>query len=348
MTSMERNANSVSNSELQELLQHFFSVNEPVMIWGSVGVGKSTGADQAATVAFGDQYEDDEKFIYTIIGSLIQSYDLMGVPSVIDGRTTWNPPVGTLLPPMDETRGGMVFIDEIMNAEDENVRQALMGLVLDRKLGNYTLPENYRIVMASNRAEDGTFAHTMSKAMGTRACHVVLEPNADEWLEWAKKANIDPRTRAFIKMNKDLLNQPDPTAKGNSFPCPRVWTKAAKANDLPPHIRAKVLAGYLGETVGLKYHQFLEVFAELPDLRKIAKDPANADIPQKIDVVYLLVNALANAATVSTVDAYAAYMARMNEDHQALFFRELKRVNPELSGLPVVTDWNLKNAHLAV
>lgn len=359
--------NVVSPKQLAEILDWTVKINKPLMVWGSPGIGKSMIIQQCADRHFAAQYPDYElnangrvyrkdsgqyvtrPWCTEIRGSLIQSYDLMGIPTVVDGRTVWAPPEGTLLPPADSTRGGILFIDEIMNSEDENVRQALLGLVNDRAVGSYTLPESWVIVAASNRAEDGTFAHQMSKALGTRFfTHVVLEPDVDEWLQWAQANNVDYRTRAYIQIRRDNLLKFNAKDKGNSFPCPRIWVMVSTMNDMPGTVRTPAMIGSLGSEVGMDYVTFLKNFADLPSIKEIKAAPETAPIPARLDAMHMLTMALANTADFNSVKAFARYLDRGSEEWRVLFYKDAERLHPELAGTEPFTKWRLANGNLYV
>ena len=77
---------------------------------------------------------------------LLDPVDLRGLPCLgSDGRSKWATP--EFLP---QDGSGILFLDEL-NAAPIMVQASCYQLVLDRKLGDYTLPEGWAIVAAGNR-----------------------------------------------------------------------------------------------------------------------------------------------------------------------------------------------------
>lgn len=64
-----------------------------------------------------------------------------------DGTAVWCPP--SFLPKKSD-KPGILFLDEI-NAAPPLVQAALYQLILDRRVGEYELPEGWRIIAAGNR-----------------------------------------------------------------------------------------------------------------------------------------------------------------------------------------------------
>ena len=100
---------------------------QPVFVWGTPGIGKSAVVHQLAAevrVALRD-----------IRALLLDPVDLRGLPFIgKDGRSQWATP--DFLPQDGE---GILFLDEL-NAAPAMVQASCYQLVLDRKVGEYTLP----------------------------------------------------------------------------------------------------------------------------------------------------------------------------------------------------------------
>ncbi len=91
---------------------------------------------------------------------LLDPVDLRGLPSVGgDGTAHWCPP--SFLPTEGE---GILFLDEL-NAAPPLVQAACYQLVLDRKVGEYTLPDGWTVVAAGNRESDRAVTHRMLRRL---------------------------------------------------------------------------------------------------------------------------------------------------------------------------------------
>ncbi len=79
---------------------------------------------------------------------------------------------------------GVLFLDE-MNSAPPQTQAALYQLTLDRKVGDYALPEGWRIVAAGNRTNDRGVVHRMPDPLVDRFFHVDFEADMQEWCNWA-------------------------------------------------------------------------------------------------------------------------------------------------------------------
>ena len=93
-------------------------------------------------------------------------------------------------------------------------------LVLDRRLGDYTMPDGWAIVAAGNRDSDRAATMRMPTPLRNRFVHLDFEVDIQEWSEWAIQAAIRPEVIVFLRFRPELLSQFDRDA--NAFPSPRV------------------------------------------------------------------------------------------------------------------------------
>ena len=150
---------TVSAAELPEVLLHV-AVVRPVFLWGAPGIGKSS-----LVRAFADSLGLE---CVTLLGTQLAPEDLIGVPQIVDGRSRFAPPVAIA---RDEPY--CLFLDEL-NASSAEVQKAFYSLILDRRTGEYELPEGSVVIGAGNRATDNALARPMASALVNRLVHVHL------------------------------------------------------------------------------------------------------------------------------------------------------------------------------
>jgi MoxR-like ATPase len=96
--------------------------------------------------------------------------DLRGLPFLgADNRSKWATP--DFLPQDGE---GILSLDEL-NAAPAMVQASCYQLVLDRKLGEYTLPDGWAIVAAGNRDSDRGATTRMPTPLRNRFVHLDFE-----------------------------------------------------------------------------------------------------------------------------------------------------------------------------
>jgi len=224
----------------------------PIMLWGKPGVGKSAivrqafekaafhliGTEGGVFTADGEinGVEGELKFrrmFRDIRASTLEPTDLRGIP-VPDWQrhnTVWLQPV--FLPTENDTidgtpngpklRIGVIFLDEL-NAAPVTVQIACYQLILDRRLGDYKLPDWCFVIAAGNPPEFiSTKTVDMPPPLRNRMLHLTLEPHTDAWLEYAQTHGIHPIIISYISAYRDdALYSFNPSIEVNGA-TPRSW-----------------------------------------------------------------------------------------------------------------------------
>jgi hypothetical protein len=180
----------------------------PVFIWGPPGIGKSSLVQQFA--------EALELPCVSLLGSQLAPEDIIGVPQIVDGKSRFCPP--TMIA-RDEAY--CLFLDEL-NACSHEVQKAFYSLILERRIGEYCLPEGSIVIGAGNRAQDSAIVKPMSSALINRMVHVHLKPTHRDWLEWAIQGAIHPWVIQYIQTRPDHL-WAQPPKHEEPFSTPRSW-----------------------------------------------------------------------------------------------------------------------------
>ncbi len=327
-------ANTLTCSTAKKVLEAAISERLPVFLWGPPGVGKSQIVAQVA--------DSLNLPLIDVRAVLLDPVDLRGVPSIENGTTRWNPP--DFLPKDGE---GVLFLDELPQAPD-SVQSSLLQLVLDRRLGEYCLPDGWIVVAAGNRVTDGTFSRKISKALGSRfATHLELAVDLDEWCAWAIDNQVPAEILAFVRLRPDLLHSFDPQASGNSFPCPRVWATLGRfVGKLPVEAELPFFAGALGDGPAVEFIGFLRLYRDLPDIDGILMDPDGADVPTSPAVLYALCGAMSRKITANNASRVFAYMRRLPTEYQVVWLRDAVRRDKSITKTPEFTTWAIKNGEI--
>ena len=277
LTILEREFNSTAEGH-----------HTPVMLWGPPGVGKS---QMVAQVAAGHGVP-----VIDIRLSQMEPSDLRGIPFRVDGRVEWAVPA--LLP--DAGRhgpAGILFLDEITSAPPA-VSAAAYQLILDRRLGEYRIPDGWAIFAAGNRQGDRGVTYTMPAPLANRFSHFEVETNLDDWVYWAYQNDIDERVIAFLRFRPELLFDFDPAHNPVAFPSPRSWEFAhrglRKFGDHPQLLQG-TLQACVGPAAGVELHAFVNSLDQMPDLDAILAGEDLA-VPTEIDLQYAVAAALVGRA----------------------------------------------------
>ncbi|MCU0840743.1 MAG: MoxR family ATPase [Thiobacillaceae bacterium] len=291
-------------SHIETILdQEFASCAEgqhtPVMLWGPPGVGKSQIIAGIAR-RHGAQLLD-------IRLSQMEPTDLRGIPfrTQEKGKETVKWSVPDMLPDAERHgEKGILFLDEI-NAAPPSVSAAAYQLILDRRLGEYTIPAGWAIFAAGNRQGDRGVTYAMPAPLANRFTHYHVEPNLDDWIGWALENGIDERIMGFLRFRPDLLFRYDPAHNPEAFPSPRSWEyadRALKKFSRRPDLLTDTLQACVGDDVGVELKAYIDNMENLPDIDAILAG-AETGVPKGIDLQYGVAAALVRRAKQSEGDA---------------------------------------------
>lgn len=315
-------------SRAAEVIKSMISSRWPVFLWGPPGCGKSSLV-RAVAGQLGLPVID-------VRASLLDPTDLRGIPMIEDKSAIWCPP--SFLPKPGR-RPGILFFDEL-NAAPPLVQASLYQLTLDRRVGEYELPEGWSIVAAGNRAEDRSIVYRMPTALSNRFIHVDFDVDFDDWRAWAQQSDIDPLIIGFLAMRRELLH----SMKGSdrAFPTPRSWEMASAAIKVFGSMDQchDVLMGTIGEGAATELKAYAAKAMTIKDVEAILADPSRARLPDKIGDLYALVSFLIGSIeSEQTQHACGILLDRLPVELAILVIRDTVRVNPALRKLPKFAEF---------
>lgn len=322
---------SVTPRQLGEVVEKLTEINQPVMVWGPPGVGKSDVMRQVAGRT-GRDYID-------VRALELDPVDIRGVPTVTDGRTVWATP--GFLPPMDSEDRWLINLEEL-SAAPPSVQAAMYQLVLDRRVGDsYHLPEGAAIVACGNRVSDRGVAYRMPKPLANRMTHIDLRTDVGEWCDWALDNGVAAEVVFFIRFRPDLLFSFDPSSDENAFPTPRMWERAGSFVGMfpDPDIERTIMRGTVGEGAAVEFTAFLGVWRDLDDPRMVLDNPETARIPRDRSAQIATCGAVARIATEDDMAAVTTYASRMGREIGEYFVSSTVRMHNECQYTRAYLAW---------
>lgn len=235
---------------LQNYLQRLVARDNQLslMIWGPPGIGKSSIVAQVAA-----QHELD--FIDLRLSQLAPT-DLRGLPVPENGLARWFPPEFL---PREGT--GILFLDEL-NMAPPAMQGIAQQLILDRRVGSYTVPEGWFIWAAGNRKEDRAAIFEMPSPLANRFLHLEVLPDFDAFKAYALTKNFDEKILAFLSFRPALLHKMD--TQSLAWPSPRSWEMANRL------LRDELdIAPAVGRGTAAEYLVYTELYRSLPDMGAI-------------------------------------------------------------------------------
>ncbi|MGA1225086.1 MAG: ATP-binding protein [Phycisphaerales bacterium] len=271
-------------TQIRHTLDQLWKTPWPAFIWGPPGVGKSAVVTQLAA--------ERGLPVIDIRAPLLDPTDLRGIPAVVGDRAEWFAP--SFLPRAD-AKPGVLFFDEL-SAAPPLVQASLYQLVLDRRVGDYTLPDGWKIVAAGNREQDRSVVFRMPDALANRFVHLQFETDFEDRRRWAIGRGLHPSVVAFLSLRCELLHAPSGGAHG--FATPRSWEVVADiltAFD-DDKLIDDAIAGTVGKAAAVEFATFRRSSIAAEEVAAICADPMGHPLPKSASGLYVLVSLLAHGA----------------------------------------------------
>jgi MoxR-like ATPase len=251
----------VSPNGAKNAIRKAFKKQRPLFLWGPPGIGKSDiihqiGAEMGAHVI-------------DIRLSLWEPTDIKGIPyfDTNSGTMVWGSPSEL---PTNELASKfpnvILFLDE-MNSAAPSVQAAAYQLILNRRVGQYTLPDNVLIVAAGNREADKGVTYRMPAPLANRFVHLEMRVDFDDWSMWATNNRVHKDVVGYVTFAKKDLYDFDPKSSSRAFATPRSWSFVSELledDDTSDDTLMDLVAGAVGEGLAIKFMAHRKVSSKLP------------------------------------------------------------------------------------
>jgi MoxR-like ATPase len=321
------------------LVSYLIAKRHSIHLWGAPGIGKS---DVVRAIA--------KSLDWTLIefrANLREPVDCRGIPvaDLATGVTKWLVP--DELPRADrDGEHGILFLDEL-NTASPQMQAALFQLVLERRLGDYVLPDGWTIIAAGNRVGDRAAAQRMPTALRNRFAHIYITPDVNAWVKWANANDVAAEMVAFVRLRRELIHRM-PQGDENAFPTPRSLTKAAEYVDAPKDVRRDLIAAHVGDDVANEIDGFIDLVHSRMTLEDIIADPAGAALPAEPSMKYAVCTGLARLADRSNFAKIMIYAERLDGEGQMLVVHDATLREPKLKETAAYSKWSVANQHLTI
>lgn len=250
------------------------ATGEVPLIIGESGIGKTALAKEIA--------QDHNWSLIVMNGNLLKEGEIGGLPTIasytgvnykqdtVEKKTTVYAVHHKLREIDDEIAKGktvLLFIDELNRCE-HTVQQELMNLILNREINGYQLPEGVKIIAAMNPSSKygADFDYQvvdMDAAQENRFVWLYMEPDYNQWLDWAINAGIEQKVIEFISTFPDYLhklNEDDIRATPRSYErisgIYKIYQEKKAA--IPRSVFLNVIRGNVGRLIAEEFVSFVE------------------------------------------------------------------------------------------
>lgn len=322
-------------TQLKEALIPLIDSKIPTFIWGSPGVGKSSLVAQIAD-------QKDMRFIDLRL-SLLDPTDLRGIPffESDEKKAIWAKP--EFLPDTNSKEYGILFLDEI-NSAPPTIQAAAYQLILDRKIGEYTLPKNYAIIAAGNYENDRGVTYRMPTPLANRFVHLNFDLDFESWKLWAYENNIDKRIISYLSYKSSDLFMFDPKSTSKSFATPRSWkfVDDILKSDLDKKLYENVIGGAIGLEIAQEFLNYAKVMDELPSIQDIIAGKG-VEVPTKNSALYAMcigiVYALKEDFNTKNLSNVLEFSLKLDGEFTVMLVRDMQRAKIDVESSPAWKEW---------
>jgi MoxR-like ATPase len=212
------------------------------------------------------------------------------------GTMKWAPP--SLLPKESDKDADLVvlFLDE-MNGAAPAVQAAAYQLVLNRRVGEYVLPDNVAVVAAGNRDTDKGVTYRMPKPLSNRFVHFEVKENFEDWSEWAVDNGVSADVVGYLTAKKDDLFKFDPRSPDHAFPTPRSWVFVSDILQDSEGFKdteiTDMVIGTIGQGTAIGFTAHCKTSAKLPNPTLILRGQVKELKTNEISAMWTLATSLA-------------------------------------------------------
>ena len=277
-------ARTVSPNAAKASITHAINKKRPIFLWGPPGIGKSDIVHQIADTI--------NAHVIDIRLSLWEPTDIKGIPyfDSNESKMVWGAPAELPDAEMAAQHEAIVlFLDE-MNSAAPAVQAAAYQLILNRKVGQYHLPDNVYIVAAGNREADKGVTYRMPAPLANRFVHLEMRVDFDDWFQWAVNNNIHKDVVGFLTFSKKDLYDFDPKSPSRSFATPRSWSFVSELieDELDENTTTDLVSGSVGEGLAVKFMAHRKVAASMPNPTDILAGKVKEMTAKEISAMYSL------------------------------------------------------------
>jgi MoxR-like ATPase len=260
----------------------------------------------------------------------------------------------------------VLMVDEYGKANPA-VKNAMLRLLLERKMGGYTLSDKSVVFATTNLGAEGVGDLLPPHARNRLTVITSRKPTNMEWIEWGINNGVDHTLLGWCKDNPQLFHSfedvkdPEqnpyifhPKAPRTAFVTPRSleaasdWLKVRDGMD--DQTLTAMLMGTIGDRAAMDLMAFVKLSDQLPSLDSIKKDPMQAKVPESDAAVCMVVYRTLAVIEREWVDQWMDYMNRLDKEAQGLFANGVR--NPKYNKQALVmtnkkfTAWAMANNYM--
>jgi hypothetical protein len=276
---------TITSVQARKAILKAFKSKRPIFLWGPPGIGKSDVVSEVTQELGG--------FMIDLRMAQMEPTDIRGIPFFNRdlNKMDWAPPIDL---PDDELASKypiiVLFLDEL-NSAPPAVQAAAYQLVLNRRIGNYRLPDNVVLIAAGNRDSDKGVTYRMPMPLANRFLHLEMRADFASWQTWAVNKNIHKDVVGYLSFAKQDIYNLDSKSSSRAFPTPRSWcfvSDLLNDDDTDADTLFNLVAGAVGEGLAVKFMAHRKVSGRMPEPSDILAGKVKDLAVKEISAMYSL------------------------------------------------------------
>lgn len=221
---------------------------------------------------------------------------------------------------------GVLFLDEFTQCSHE-MQKAVAPLLLERRIGDYTLPDGWMVAAAGNRLEDNAGANALLSHVINRVAYIeCAPPDVDEWVTWGVLAGLPHELLAMAKLRPDVVFHSElPDGADEPYCTPRSLHalgdianayRGGLLDMVDSTVGRALITGCIGKGAAAEVIGMVKTTMRLPGFDTAMADPLNTVIPTAPDEAYAMAMLIAvRANSDKHRESAAQYLTRFPINH---------------------------------
>ena len=260
----------------------------------------------------------------------------------------------------------ILMLDEYGKANPA-VKNAMLRLMLERKVGSYSLHPDSVVFATTNLGSEGVGDILPPHARNRMTVVQIKKTNNMDLIEYGINNNWDHSLLGWVKDNphlmasfediKDPSENPyifDPRAQRAAFVTGRSLEAASdilKVREGFDDITlTAALMGTIGDRGAMDLMAFVSLSDQLPTLQSIKDSPLTAKVPDSAAAICMVVYRTMSALDKDWINKWMDYLPRLDTEAQAMFANGVRAKNYSKQSMVMTnkkfTEWAMKNNHL--
>lgn len=343
----------IATTEIADAVVHFYNAKRTPIFVGSPGMGKTAlvreGGKQLSQI-FNTPFDVRELHLASMSEPDVRGYLIPdGNKAVFTQPEFWAA--------VEKCPHGILFLDEFTQCSHE-MQKAVAPLILERRIGEYTLPDGWMVVCAGNRLEDKAGSNSLLSHVMNRLFYVEVDrPDTDEWVAWAVKEQLPHELIVLAKLRPNVVFESDlPDAADQPYCTPRsVEALGRVANVFPGGLSEMVasnmgmalMSASIGQGAAAEVAGLVRTTLRLPSFEDAMADPEGTLVPTDLAEAYAMVMLVAVRAKADQhMEQAGQYLTRFQPNISLTGMVALMRRDRAFMNSKSIYAWVTKNREM--